>query len=143
MTEFTLILQDSQQSLQFDDVEVFSGEDASGSFSILAGHERMMTALVMGLARFRRRRGEWQYLALPEAILYFHGNTLQLSTRHYLIDSDFGRISELLERQILAEEEQLRRVKTSLLQMEDEVMRRLWNLDQRDSPIGRGEEWWP
>jgi len=54
MTAFTLLLQDATGAERIDGVEVFIGEDASGSFGILAGHARIMTTLVVGPARFRR-----------------------------------------------------------------------------------------
>ena len=40
--------------------KVFVGEDTSGSFGILADHSRMMTTLVVGLARFRIGDTNWQ-----------------------------------------------------------------------------------
>lgn len=125
---FTLKLQAARESQTFDDIEVFVGEDTSGSFSVLAHHAQMMTSLIIGMARFRRHGESWQYIAVPEAILYFRDNTLQLSTRRYLLDTDYQRISELLQQQLLAEESQLKRVKSSLLQMEEQVFKRLWEL---------------
>ncbi len=53
----------------------FIGEDASGSFGLQAGHARFMTILEFGLARFRTAEADWQYLALPGALLYFAQGT--------------------------------------------------------------------
>ena len=53
----------------------------------------------------------WHYLALPGAVLYFQDNVLTLSTRHYLLDDDYMRISQALQQQLLAEEEQLHTMK--------------------------------
>jgi len=125
---FTLELRDSATVRRIDDVASFVGADATGSFGLLAGHARFMTCLDLGLARFRCRNGEWQYLALPGGVLYFHDNVLSLCTRRYFIDADYGRITDALTRQLLAEEESLREVKQSLAQLEQEVMRRLWRL---------------
>ena len=60
MKAFTLRLQDSTRLSRIDDVVTFVGEDASGSFGILANHARMMTVLVMGLARFKTEEADWQ-----------------------------------------------------------------------------------
>jgi F-type H+-transporting ATPase subunit epsilon len=53
MNTFTLKLQDATRSKEIAGVTSFVGEDSSGSFGILAGHTRMMTSLLIGLARFR------------------------------------------------------------------------------------------
>lgn len=136
MKSFSLILQDATHNQQIDGVTSFVGEDSSGSFGILAGHARMITALVIGLARFQVAEGDWQYLALPGAILYFHDDLLTLSTRHYLLDSDYNRISQALQEQLLAEEEQLQAMKTSLQRMEEEVLKRLWELSAKNGNLG-------
>ena len=126
MRTFTLILQDATHTQRIEQVTSFVGEDATGSFGILAGHTRMMTSLVFGLARFRTRENAWQYLALPGAALYLNDNELSLSTRRYLVDNDYERISTALHEQLLAEEQELHELKKSLHHMEEEVLKRLW-----------------
>jgi len=129
---FTLQLRDATQSEKIAGVTSFVGEDASGSFGILAGHARMMASLITGLARFRIGEKAWQYLALPGAVLYFHDNVLTLSTRHYLRDNDYMRVSQALQQQLLAEEEKLHTMKKSLHHMEEEVFKRLWEMGHKD-----------
>lgn len=133
MKTFTLQLQDSTRSEEIAGVTSFVGEDASGSFGILAGHARMMTVLIIGLARFQRGDDTWHYLALPGAVLYFHNNRLSLSTRHYILDVDYMRISQALQQQLLKEEEKLHTMKESLHHMEEEVLKRLWDMGNRSS----------
>jgi len=128
MKSFTLLLQDATQSQQLEGITTFVGEDASGSFGILADHTRMMTSLVIGMARFRSDQQPWQYLAMPGALLYFHNNILTLSTRRYLLDNDYERISDALQQQLLVEEEKLHSMKKSLYHMEEEVLKRLWKM---------------
>jgi len=65
---------------------------------------------------------------LPGAVLYFNDNELSLSTRRYLMDDDYERISIALHEQLLAEENELRELKKSLHHMEEEVLRRLWEI---------------
>jgi F-type H+-transporting ATPase subunit epsilon len=136
MNTFTLILQDATHTHQIEQVTSFVGEDATGSFGILAGHARMMTSLVFGLARFRTGENAWQYLALPGAVLYFNDNELSLSTRRYLVDDDYERISIALHEQLLAEENELRELKKSLHHMEEEVLRRLWEIGHKRGLAG-------
>lgn len=129
MSGFTLQLYDSRQNARIDGVTSFVGEDASGSFGILPGHARMMTNLVFGLARFRRAEtDDWQYLAMPGAVLYFVDNTLSLATRHYLIDEDYERISRRLADELLAEEEELHELRESLKRMEEAMLKRMWEM---------------
>jgi F-type H+-transporting ATPase subunit epsilon len=128
VNSFSLRLNDSTRVESISDVELFVGEDRTGSFGILAGHARFMTSLSFGLARLRIRHRGWRYLALPGALLYFRNNELTLCTRHYLIDEDFTRISAGLTEQLRAEEDQLMAVKLSLRRMEEETLRRLWRL---------------
>lgn len=130
MKTFTLQLQDATHAKEISGVSSFVGEDASGSFGILAGHARLMTTLVVGLARFRIGDQAWQYLALPGAVLYFSNNILTLATHHFLLDDDYMRISAALREELLAEEEKLRTMKESLHHMEEEVLKRLWEVSR-------------
>lgn len=130
MNTFTMRIQDATRIEEIRDVVSFVGEDASGSFGVLAAHARFMTSLVTGLARFRVREDAWRYLAVPGALLYFRDNLLILSTRRYLLDDDYTRISQALQQQLLAEEEKLRSMKESLHYMEEQVFKRLWEIDR-------------
>lgn len=132
MKTFSLILRDATGTERFEHVTSFIGEDDSGSFGIQANHARLMAALVFGLARFRIANDRWQYLAMPGALLYFLNNELTISTRRYLIDTDYQRISAALQEQLLAEEEQLKSMKNSLHRMEEEVLRRMWELGRSE-----------
>jgi F-type H+-transporting ATPase subunit epsilon len=131
MNTFRLVLQDATRAQQINEVSDFIAEDPSGSFGIRAHHARMITSLNVGLARYRIKEGAWQYLAMPGALLYFHGNILSISTRHYLQDDDYDRISTALQEQLLEEEEQMRATKESLRHMEEEILRRMWELGRK------------
>lgn len=134
MSTFTLHLQDALRYERIDGVSSFVGEDASGSFGVLAGHQRLLTCLVFGLARFRVGEAPWQYLAVPGAVLYFIDNALYVSTRRYLRDPDYGAISQALQEQLVAEEAELRATRESLRRMEEEVLHRIWQLGQSELP---------
>jgi F-type H+-transporting ATPase subunit epsilon len=133
---FTLELHDATRSEEIPGVTSFVGEDDSGSFGILPDHTRFMTSLVIGLARFRVGDGPWQYLAMPGALLYFRDNRLALTTRHYLRDDDYLRISSALTEQLLAEEAQLRDMKQTLRHMEEDILRRLWEMSRAGTELG-------
>ena len=136
MKTFTLVLLGATQTERIEGVSSFVGEDASGSFGILAGHTRIITSLVFGLARFRVEEASWQYLALPGAVLYFLDNELSLSTRSYLMDDNYERISTVLQEQLLDEEEDLRTIKQGLHQIEEEILRRMWLMSREGGIAG-------
>jgi len=132
MSTFSLQLYDATQQLCIENVTSFVGEDDSGSFGLQAHHARFMTTLVFGLFRYRPQNEDWHYLAMPGGVLYFNNNKLSISARHFLIDSDFERISELLKQQLLAEEETLIATRSSLQKMEQSMLTRLWNLQRKN-----------
>jgi F-type H+-transporting ATPase subunit epsilon len=132
MSQFVLNLFDASHNLRIEGVTSFVGKDASGSFGIQPHHTRFMTTLVFGLARFRQQQDDWQYLALPGGVLYFNNNELTLSTRHFLMDTDFERISALLDDQLITEEESLRATRVSLNRMEQAVLTRMMSLQQKN-----------
>jgi F-type H+-transporting ATPase subunit epsilon len=133
MNTFTLNLFDSSHEQRIEDVTSFVGEDATGCFGIQAHHARFMTTLVFGLSRFRLVTEDWQYLALPGAVIYFDNNALTISTRHFLIDSDLERITSLLEQQLISEEENLGKTRESLKKMEQSMLKRMLALKRKSS----------
>ena len=128
MSIFTLQLRDYQHQQRIEDAVSFVGEDASGSFGVMARHARMMTSLVFGLARFRRVDGAWTYLALPGGLAYFSDNTLSIVTRRFFLDADYDRISHTLTEELLAEETKLSTIKQSLRHMEEDLLKQMWSL---------------
>lgn len=134
MSTFTLHLHSMTAARTVTGVRSLVARDASGSFGIQAGHEDFMTALEFGLARYRTGADDWQYLALPGGILRVAAGAVWLFTRRYLEDRDYRRLGGELERQLRAEEEALRETRLSLQQMEQQLLRRLWELEQRGSP---------
>ena len=130
MTVFSLHLQSATQYELIEGATSFVGEDDSGSFGIQAHHARFMAALRFGLARYRCGDQAWQYLALPGALLYFVDNQLFLNTRHYVRDNDYGRIHAALEKQFAVEEDELKAVKHSLERLEQEMLKRLLEINR-------------
>ena len=128
---FVLHLHSATQSERFEGVVSFVGEEASGAFGILPGHERMVASLVFGLARFRVADEPWQYLALPGAVLHFADNELFVAARRFLRDQDYQRIGTALRQDLAAEETKLAEMRDSVRKLEAEMLRRLW-LAQRE-----------
>ncbi|MDH3315779.1 MAG: F0F1 ATP synthase subunit epsilon [Betaproteobacteria bacterium] len=131
MNAFVMHLQSATQYERLENVVSFVGEDDSGHFGLLPSHERTMTVLRFGLARFCLAGSDWEYLALPGAVVYFVDNVLSLSTRRYVYDKEYARVVDILRREFAAEEEVLQDIKESVRQLEEEVLRRLWQMRRR------------
>jgi len=129
--DLTLHLQSAGRYERIEDVASFIGEDASGSFGLLPGHAPFLTLLTYGLARFRGATEPWRYLACPGAVLWFADDQLVISTRRYLVDEDYGRISGLLKGQLAEEEAALKSVKDNLQRLEQELFRRLRGIESQ------------
>ncbi|SMF95877.1 F-type H+-transporting ATPase subunit epsilon [Methylomagnum ishizawai] len=130
MDTFTLHLHSALRSETLEGVASFVGEDASGSFGLQARHERFMTVLVFGLARYRPRGQPWQYLALPGGVLRFADNRLTIAARHYLRGTDYAGISAELTGQMLREEQALAGLKRNLERLETALLRQLLELNR-------------
>jgi F-type H+-transporting ATPase subunit epsilon len=133
MTGFSVVLRSATQHERLEEVVSFVGEDASGSFGLMRGHGRFVTALVFGLARLRYADGRWDYLALPQAVACFERDELTLSTRRFLRGDDHLKISQQLREELIKEEKTLLELKHSLEMMERSMLLRLWRM-------GRNEE---
>lgn len=129
-TSFALHLQSATRYECVEAVTSFVGQDATGSFGILPDRASFMTILGFGLARFRIAEGPWKFIACPGGVLSFERNQLCLSTRRYLVDDDYQRITVHLTGQLAQEEHALRAVKENIQRLEQELLRRLRQLDR-------------
>jgi F-type H+-transporting ATPase subunit epsilon len=127
---FTLHLFAADRTEVIAGVASFTGEDASGSFGLLANHDRFMTALTFGLARLALADGQREYLGFPGGLLYFVDNELRISSRRYLRDTDVERITQALTRELLEEERALEQTRRKLHRLETEMLRSLALLGQ-------------
>ena len=131
MKTFTLNLLAADMTGVMENVRSFSAEDKSGSFSILAHHERFMTTLCFGLARVRLADGTEEYLGFPGGLLYFYDNSMHISTRRYLRDKDALCIAKTLSHELLQEERSLNQTRQTLRRLEAEMLRHLLQLGGR------------
>jgi len=128
MNTFTVHLFAADRYECIADVASFTGEDKSGSFGLLARHERFMTALTFGLARLALADGSRLYLGFPGGLLYFIDNELRISTRRYLRDTNVETIAQSLTRELLEEEQALEQTRRKLHRLEAEMLKRLAQL---------------
>lgn len=130
MNSFVLHLQSATQYERIEGVTSFGGRDDSGGFGILAMHERMMTLLAFGLARFRVGETKWQYLAVPGALVYFLDRQLYLNSRRYVRGGDYDAVRATLRTQFAAEEQELHETKLSIQRLEEEMLKRLLGINR-------------
>lgn len=130
MKTFRLHLMSMTRSEMIPDVVRFTGRDAAGSFGILANASRRMTVLTFGLAHFQNAAGEANYLALPGGLLYFFDNELRIATTNFVRSSGLQEISEALDRQLREEEAELRETKQNLHRLDEEIMKRMFDLNR-------------
>ena len=130
-SSFSLHLHSAARSERIDGVTSFIGQDESGSFGILPGRAPFMTILGYGLARFRIANEAWQFLACPGAVLTFGEGRLAVNTRRYLRNDSYDEIAEQIESQLADEERSLQAVKDNLQKLEQELIRRLYELNRR------------
>jgi F-type H+-transporting ATPase subunit epsilon len=129
MNTFRVQLLATDRGQSIDGVASFVGEDASGSFGLMAHHVRFMTALTFGLARLRPADGGWQYLGLPGGLLYFVDHELLISTRRYVLGSDAAAIAGTLAQEILTEEQALAQTRRKLRRLEAQMLERMAQLE--------------
>ena len=128
MKTFRLNLMSMTRSESIQDVVRFTGRDAAGSFGILANASRRMTVLVFGLAHFQNAAGQAEYLALPGGLLYFSENELHITTTTFVRSAGLEEVSAALDRQLRQEEAELHEIKQSLRRLDEEVMKRMYEL---------------
>lgn len=133
MMTFNMHLQSTSQYECVNNVCLFVADDATGSFGLMAGHARFMTALGFGMARFRVEDDDWEYLALPGALVYFNNNELIINTRHFIHSRDYTDLGGKIQEQLRREEENLKTLKHSLHQMDEEMLKRMWEMRRSGS----------
>jgi len=133
MKVFTLHLQAATEYAKVLNVTSFVGQDSTGKFGLMANHERFMTILEFGLARYKINNDKWCYVALPGGVLHFVENELFISSREYLIDENYEKLSDELEQFIRKEEIKTQIVRQSLHKLEQEMFKRLWNVGRMEN----------
>lgn len=130
MRTFTLHLEGAARYERIDGVASFIAEDSSGQFGLLAHHERFVTALVPGLARLRCGSEPWQYLALPGGVAYFDAGELHVATGRYARGADYRTMHDQLHQQLAAEEQSMRELRSSVRQLEEQMLKRLYEMQR-------------
>lgn len=130
MSAFALTLLDSTQVQRFDAVTECIAADATGSFGILAGHERTVAVLRYGLLRFVNGDGAWHYAALPGGVLRFADNTLNIVASRFFLGDEREALADKLAAEMAREDSDIHSARATLAQIERTLMRRLGELSE-------------
>jgi F-type H+-transporting ATPase subunit epsilon len=130
MPGFSIILCTPTQRELIPDVHSFRGRDAAGSFGILPNAYRRLTVIKSGLAQFKRTDQIVEYLALPDGVLDFKDKQLFLAVTKFYRSSSLEEISQLLEKNIQAESEQIQEIRRTLSRLDQGILKKLAQISQ-------------
>ena len=131
MKTFECILQDLSHQWQTQAAVSFIGRDSSGSFGLQARHETFVTCLRASLARLRTQDDGWLYIAQPGTVVVFRENLLRLSTSQFILSKDRDQRISRMEQAWKAADQGVRTTKTSYLQVEQALTRKLWEMNRQ------------
>lgn len=128
MSYFTLVIHSPSQGQVLDDIVSFTGQDASGRFTIYAFHIQMVTVLSYGLHWFKTGSGSLRYLALPSSALRFECNELVIDSLYYLLSESSEGMLQEMERLDQQAKSRRRRFTYNIHQLERSFIKQLKNL---------------
>lgn len=124
-------LLDNESLEEMDDVVLIAAHDGSGGFSILPGHIPFMTMLDSGLVRIRHQDGREDYLGQPGGLLEVTRDAVSITTRRLFRERDAAALEQQMQVNLELEESRLRATRATLKHMEDEVLRRIFEMEPR------------
>ncbi|MEJ1959697.1 MAG: hypothetical protein WDM70_10000 [Nitrosomonadales bacterium] len=128
MSTFTLRLFSADRTEVIENVTSFTGEDKSGSFGLLARHERFMTVLTFGLSRLLLADGSREYLGFPGGLLYLSTMSCVSPPGAICATRTWSASLSPLTRELLEEEQVLAETRHKLHRLEAEMLKRLAQL---------------
>ncbi len=130
MKTLPVTLLDNESSSDLTGIVALSAEDASGSFTLLPGHMALLTILAPGLVRLRYESGALEFVGQPGSLLRVEAGKTTVTTRRLFRGEDAEAVLELMRRQLADEESRLLSTRATLKHMEDEVLRRIFEMDR-------------
>ena len=125
MTAFRLELVSEDGHEAIEGIVSFVGADESGSFGILGNREPLVTVLSWGLCRFTNADGVTQYVGMPGGVLTFDEGVLRIATPRYVRAGEAEAVLKELDVRMKTEEEDRRRLREVLHNLDREFLRRL------------------
>lgn len=105
-------------------VQKIVAEGIDGSFGLLAKHVDFVTALAAGILTFEDENGQEQHLAVMEGVLVKKGNTVFVSTRRAVKDTDLASLKQTVEKDFFKQRQKEKTMRTSASRIEAGFIRR-------------------
>lgn len=100
-------------------------ETPAGSFGLLPHRLDCVAALSPGILVYETAEDGEAYVAVDEGVLVKSGLDVLVSVRNAIGGADLGRLREAVQRQFLDRSEREQNVRSTLAQMESDLIRRL------------------
>jgi len=100
-------------------------ETREGSFGILPRRLDCVAALAPGILIYENEAEGEVYLAVDEGVLVKTGPDVLVSARNAIAGTDLGQLREAVEREFLSLDEREQSVRSALVKMESDLVRRL------------------
>ena len=102
------------------------GEDASGDFGILPGHEDFVTVIDAGVLRWRGVSGPWRYCVVRGGVFAVsEGREVHVACRDAVTGDDLATLQAQVARSRLERDEASRRARTHSARLHARAIRRL------------------
>ncbi|WP_313089665.1 F0F1 ATP synthase subunit epsilon [Pseudomonas sp.] len=111
--------------VELDDVVAFRGEDASGSFGLLGGHEDLLTVLQPTVLRWRRVSGEQGYCAVQGGVLSLSGQQLRIACRDGHVGARLEELEAGVQQAQQAQVDSERQARVEHLRLHTQAVRQL------------------
>jgi F-type H+-transporting ATPase subunit epsilon len=111
-----------------ESIDKLSAEGEDGAFTLLPRHVGYVTSLVPGLLAFTTE-GRERFLAIDGGILVKRGDEVRVSTGNAVVGAGLGELRRAVEQQFRRMDERERKAQTSLMRLEADFLRRVFELE--------------
>ncbi|MEE4363099.1 MAG: F0F1 ATP synthase subunit epsilon [Desulfotignum sp.] len=105
-------------------VQKITAEGVNGSFGLFPRHVDFVTALASGILSFHDEDGKEQHVAVMEGVLVKKGDTVLISTRRAVKDTDLASLKDTVENDFLKQKQREKNMRTSSARIEAGFIRR-------------------
>ncbi|MDT8379376.1 MAG: F0F1 ATP synthase subunit epsilon [Desulfotignum sp.] len=105
-------------------VQKITAEGVNGSFGLFPRHVDFVTALASGILSFHDEDGKEQHMAVMEGVLVKKGDTVFISTRRAVKDTDLASLKDTVENDFLKQKQREKNMRTSSARIEAGFIRR-------------------
>ena len=105
-------------------VQKITAEGVNGSFGLFPRHVDFVTALASGIVSFQDENGTEQHMAVMEGVLVKKEDTVFISTRRAVTDTDLASLKNTVEKDFLQQKQKEKNMRTSATRIEAGFIRR-------------------